>query len=177
MKKQFFILLFLSISFIALAQEKNNAPKSHNAKNDLYLSLGFGGVTVAANLNYERKLWTPNYKVLASVWIKANGGVWAIWDSYGSQFALAGVGLTGQKNHHIEYSLGAVSMYDKAGYDSGLSNYNGGYYSSKPTKAEYTDLMLYAALGYRYQKPGSGFLFRTGFGFPEMFYMSFGYGF
>lgn len=173
MKKLSLFLFLLSLTYITQAQ--NNNTVKNNAKNDFYLSLGYGGVAAAVNLNYERKLWTPNYKLLASFWIKANGGVWAIWDSYGSLFSLAGVGLVGQKNHHIEYSLGTTTMYDKAGYDSGISNYNGGYYDSKPTKKEYTDLSLYAALGYRYQKPGNGFLFRAGFGFPEMFYVSFGY--
>jgi len=177
MIKNYLILIFLSFTYYANAQENTTTALAKNAKNDFYLSIGYGGVSVAANLNYERKLWTTESKVFSSIWIKANGGVWAIWDSEGTQFSLAAVGLSGHKNHHIEYSLGGTSLFDKVGYDIAIKNFDGKYVSSKPTKMEYTDFMVYATLGYRYQKPGNGILFRAGFGYPEMIYVSIGYGF
>jgi len=178
MKKLILLIIFINFLFLSTFSQSNSLVTSnYESKNTVYLSLGVGGMSYILNVNYERKIVQTNDAFLSSLWIKGQGGAWAVWDSKGTQFGLAAVGLSGQRNNHFEYGLGITSLYDKAGYSSGVNNYSAGYEDKHPTKMEYTDFMVYANIGYRYQRPDESIVFRTGIAFPEGVYLSFGFAF
>jgi hypothetical protein len=84
-------------------------------------------------------------------------------------------GVYGAKKSHLELGLGLAALFDKSGYDIGLSNANYPYpgYDSEPSKGDYINCTPAVSIGYRYQRPIGGFVFRTGIGFPDGVYLSF----
>ena len=79
----------------------------------------------------------------------------------------------------LEFGIGATAMFDKLSYDIGVSNANYPFpgYEVEPTRFEYTDFLPAGNFGYRYQKPGTAFIFRAGAGYPEAGYLSLGIAF
>jgi hypothetical protein len=89
-----------------------------------------------------------------STFIKVGYGGAAYWEGE-SQYILGQFGiLTGVRNHHLEASAGLVAFLDN-------------YFSSP----------LSGSIGYRIQKPGGHFIFRTGLGWPEALYVGLGVSF
>lgn len=153
------ILIFITISQISYSQE--NSPNFK--KNDIYATLG-----LATNLSYER--WVGETKNEKFTFYWRNGlGIWSNWAVGGPQFVTSITALTGQKNSHLEFNGGLTLLYDKQSYDIGVSNAN-----SKPPRSEYLQILPAITIGYRYQKPTGGFLFRAGIGFPEYIYIGLG---
>ena len=145
-------------------------------KNAIYGTVGFLGVWAVADINYERLIVERRDKFLNTIWLRVGGGGYAGWDASGP-LAIAGFTLlTGKRNSHIEAHLGLSSAYDKTGYDIGLSNARGGY-EPEPSRFDYISFAPSCALGYRFQMPDGGVIFRTGFGFPETFYIGIGISF
>ena len=178
MKKLILLLIFINIlSLGSLAQSESLSISNYESKNTVYLSFGVGGISFMMNANYERKLVQTEDHFLSSLWVKGLVGSWSAWDSKGTQFSLAAVGLSGQKNNHFEYGLGLTSLYDKTAYSSELNDFNGGYSNKQPTKLDNTYFVVYANIGYRYQKPDGSIIFRTGLAYPEGLYLSFGFAF
>ena len=177
--KRLILIIILTISLISnvFSQSDTLDISKYQSKNNVYINLGVGGVSFVLNVNYERKIVQTNNHFLSSLWIKGQGGLWAVWDSEGTQFSLVAVGLSGQKNNHFEYGLGISSLYDETGYSIEKINYNHGHGSSQPTRFEFTSIVAYVNFGYRYQNPFSGLVFRTGIGFPAGLYLSLGYAF
>lgn len=86
------------------------------------------------------------------------GGLMAFWESSGWFTMATYTSLTGKGSNHLEVGLGA--MY------------------AEYTEEEAEAILLPAGnLGYRFQKPDGRFIFRTGVGFPEAIYISFGFSF
>jgi len=178
MKKLILLIIFINILFLnTFSQSDSLSKSSYESKNTIYVNLGVGGVSYTLNVNYERKIIQTNDAVLSSLWIKGQGGAWGAWDSEGTQFSFAAVGLSGQKNNHFEYGLGVSSLYDKAGYRSEMSSYNAGHENEHPSKLDNTDFTVYANIGYRFQKTDGSIVFRTGLAYPEGLYLSFGFAF
>lgn len=143
--------------------------------NAVYASLGFG----VANLNYERKIFEPKKKsFFTSYWAKVGGGLWAeFFGGEGGNLTLGLTALTGSKKSHLEVGLGLTGLYDKVGYNIGVSNANYPIpgIEPEPSKSDYIDIRPAAALGYRFQKPNGKFIFRIGIGYPEFVYLGFGF--
>jgi hypothetical protein len=72
---------------------------------------------------------------------------------------------TGSGNNHFEAALGTF-IYANLSHQT---NNN-----ITPTFRDITTVLPLVRLGYRYQRQGAGFYFRTGLGFPDMLYLSFG---
>jgi hypothetical protein len=79
----------------------------------------------------------------------------AHWDTQ-SLFIISRFGiLTGSRRSHFEAKAGVGFFWD----------------------GDLLSLFPSVSVGYRKQKPGSGFIFRTGIGFPDALYVSWGYSF
>ena len=156
-----------------------NTPPASNLeikKNVIHGTVGFLGVWAVADINYERLILERKDKFLNTLWLRVGGGGYAGWDVSGP-LVVAGFNLlTGRRKSHIEGHLGLSSAYDKTGYDIGLSNARGGY-EAEPSRSDYISFAPSCALGYRFQNPDEGIIFRTGFGFPETLYIGVGYNF
>jgi hypothetical protein len=170
------ILFFLGYVVFPQSEEKIVKPI---AKNQVYLSAGWLLLYGNADISYERNLRYKEERFLKYINWNITYGRFAYWESSGPLYKSCLSGITGKGNNHMEFQIGAVVMFDKVGYDIGISNANyplpGSY--PEPTIFEYSKLFPAAFIGYRYQKPTGGFVFRTGFGFHEMISLSLGYAF
>ena len=120
-------------------------------KNTTYVTVGFALLWGAVNANYEQMIWKSQDRFIQSLWFRIGAGSYAAWDAEGINFVATLNALTCKKNTHLEFGLGATYF----GGDISLITPAG-------------------ALGYRFQKPKGHFIFRTGIGWPESFYLSFG---
>ncbi|MGL5890705.1 MAG: hypothetical protein ACRC3B_12510 [Bacteroidia bacterium] len=74
--------------------------------------------------------------------------------------------VTGSGQNHFETALGAFWYADF----SYLSSSNNG----TTTYRGFSSVLPLVRIGYRYQRPGASFFFRTGIGVPDMLYLSLG---
>ena len=177
--KNLIILIILSVIIDSnlFAQDRildSERPGLH--KNILYVSIGFAGLYGAANANFERVISERKSGFFKYYLVRIGGGYHGA--AYGGPVGPHGVvgfsGLTGTRNNHLELGLGLTAMYDKEAYKSGVSDAN--YLNEPiPSKFDYVRILPAAVVGYRYQKPGGRFIFRTGAAIPESFYLSFGF--
>ncbi len=145
--------VFLSNSAIA-QDSKPDSSKVKMYNNSLIASGGLGFIYGSATLYYERMFQGNFLGPKISTFIVAGIGVNSYWEGGGSFFLLRYGILTGKKKHHLESSAGAVYYYT-------------GWVRMSPS----------ISIGYRFQKPRSHFIFRTGVGWPEAVYVSCGVSF
>ncbi len=126
-------------------------------KHNIYGSLGFFGLYVVLQGTYETLLYSKPNSGVKTTWIRMSGAYYGTWGMAGPQFTVQGVGLTGSKNRHLEFSLGIALIFDNWDWSA--------------------IIIPAAGIGYRYQKPNKPFLFRTGFAVPESAYISLGFSF
>jgi hypothetical protein len=157
-----FVFLIL-LSFIKsyaqkqyVQEHKTDTTQSGLKKNVIYGSLGVFPFWGTLNGNYERLVAERKDKFFKSYWLKFGGGYWISWGVWGPHFMTGLTTLTGSKNSHLELSAGLTVLLD----DWDL------YYIGPS-----------GTIGYRFQKPGGHFIFRTGIGFPEPIYISLGFSF
>ena len=173
--------VFLSIlgcaflQFTAFCQEMDtDAKRSGLKKNAVYLTGGSVLAYGAAEGNYERLLGESARGFLSSYWVRAGYGVWYNWEDSGNLFVIGLSALTGRKKSHAEFNIGFTTKYDPDSYDIGVNNaqLSG---EQLPSKSEYRENQMAGSIGYRFQKPGGHFIFRTGIGYPESLYISLGF--
>ncbi|GAA5038049.1 hypothetical protein GCM10011506_35430 [Marivirga lumbricoides] len=170
--KALFIILLISINCFSQTLYKNTLDKEN--KNAIYANIGFVPVWGVINAAYERRLLKTNSAFINSLWAKVGGGYWVEFSS-GGPHAMAGItALSGTGNHHIEASVGFVSLYNYADYKKDLQSYEivG---NVKPSRGDYLNHHPAGGLGYRYQNPETGFIVRTGISFPEAIYVGVGF--
>jgi len=159
MKKIFIItvLFVLSNSLVKAQEEKKDSLKINLNKNSINLSLGPGGILLAflpAHVSYERLFQGKIFGSRNSAILDLGVGGALIWDSE-SQFIINRFGiLTGSGHRHFEAKAGVCFSW-----------------------GSHQGLFPSASIGYRKQKPGSHFIFRTGIGFPDALYVSWGFSF
>lgn len=156
------------------AQEVNDA--STPSENALYGSVGYGLLYATLNINYERYLATSGRNDNLNFYARGAIGVWALWADSGPSYLLGLNSIWSRYNNHLEAMVGAVAMFDRSGYRIGVSNAkyaSPGY--TEPTRLGYTLFTPAAGVGYRFQRPGGSFIFRTGVGWPEALYLSVGF--
>ena len=170
-----FILIFVGYSAKASAQDSLKT----QLKNTIYAS-GTLGWWFVASASYERRLFSTDNKFYANYYLRASYGGGNSWNTkssiegpYGS---LSLQGVFGPKKSHLELGLGFAALYDIDGYgievrSANLSN------SSEPSRSDFTIWAPAISVGYRYQKPTGGFIFRTGMSYPDGVYLSFGFAF
>lgn len=155
-------LFFVSINYGQGINTGFNSEKLR--KNVLYATIGmnpeeFYGTLMA---NYERQVIEFQSTFPGSLWVRVGAGPWVWWTGNGINFVSTISLLTGKKAVHLETGFGALLTYN-------------------PDVRNFAPLLndnyLAANIGFRYQKPAGKFIFRTGIGWPEFLYLSFGYSF
>jgi hypothetical protein len=138
MKKLLLVITILSVGFSANAQ---SLEKNKMSKNSIYFDTGIIP-GIHAFVNYERSL----YQGKKVSWYGRMGfGFGGILLAYSGFGGLGGVTmLTGKKNSHFELNTGIFSGKD----------------------IDYSNSFAYPLLdvGYRYQKPDGGFIFKAKLG-------------
>ena len=160
--KKIFITTALIIVFNSLVQaqaERKDSLKADLNKNSLNLSLGPGGIIillVPAHVSYERLFQGKVFGSRNSTIVDFGVGGASHWEGV-SPFIISRFGiLTGSGRRHFEAKVGACFFF--AGDMQNM-------------------LLPSGSIGYRKQKPGGHFIFRTGIGFPDALYVSLGFSF
>jgi hypothetical protein len=146
-------------------------------KNAFYINGGTLGESYSYfNGNYERMIWGNKNPVIQSLFVRLGIGKYKGW-VMGSLFSSSELkattylttvgGLIGKKNSFFEFGLGAM-------YSDGIETNTSGWSRTVRTY-EYHEFLPVFNCGYRFQKPGGYFIFRTGLGFPEVYYLSLGF--
>ena len=135
---------------------KIDLPKK-NIYGELHVGLFSQGV-----MNYERQIFSG--KTVS--WYGRLGGGYGAWVEWGGDFGWGGLGaitmLTGKKNNHFELNAGGFLGTDGEGF---LGIVDGEAF-----------IFPIFNVGYRYQKPEGGFIFRANAGIISLG-LSFGYAF
>ena len=137
MKRLLFLLLFVSISAAAQTVDRNA----------VYLELG--GNAIGPNINYERR-WSD-------LWAFRVGFTYVEVSTETETDSAIAVPLMVNRisapasNHHLETGLGILLV---AGEDEQLND---------EIDEEFAGVIGTLTVGYRYQKPAGGFVFRIGF--------------
>jgi hypothetical protein len=167
-------LLVLSCCSLSYGQERGDSLQQVGfRKNSVHATAGFAGLMGAYNVTYERMILESKGDGFQGLWVKVGTGGWGVWSSGGPyQSLMLGI-LTGARSSHFELNFGIVRMVNKSTYER--DKYTSDFYSEPaPSKSSYTHIRPAGSVGYRYQKPGGRFLFRTGIGYPETLYLGLG---
>ena len=146
MKKTLFLLLFATAAIVGHAQEplsENQAPYARH-------SITVGGAAIVGFWETFLSVWTFSipvtyeYRWLAnknnSLALLARGGFGNYTNDWGPELAV--VGLAGKKSHHLMLTSGVIFP---------IFQYGGPALAAFP----------FAELGYRYQRPQGGFVWRV----------------
>lgn len=136
-------------------------------KNAIYFSLGAAAQSLIYEVNFAnapRSAWHFKTGIGFNQEIFASNNV----------HLLAGITyLTGRKRKsHFELNGGAALMFDYDNYRYNQSMSYGGM-----SAYDFLSIQIIPYMGYRYQKPNGNFIFRYGFGYPEISSISFGLAF
>jgi hypothetical protein len=153
-KKIYLTLVFILIKFSVKTQDVL-PPKQENLKqNSLQAELGGHGVFLS--LNYER-IFFPDKKIKTAIQAGASHNFWSFF------FPIVVNEIISFNKHHVELGLGYIPAFEGRRFWS------------------FSEMYTTARAGYRYQKPGKNFVFRSGFTpifgnsyFIPMFGISFG---
>ncbi len=182
-----FILSFIFLISNSLSQEaSSDIIKSEDErtiqpelkKNAFYFSGGtFGAIYSFINGNFERMIWGNKHPVIQSIFIRISvgtekyeglmTGLFHTSSVKGTSYLSTFGGLVGKKNSFLEFGLG-VRCLD--GTETVTSALTGG-----TKNHDYQEFIPAFTLGYRFQKPGENFIFRSGIGYPELYYLSLGF--
>jgi hypothetical protein len=140
-----FLLVLSSISFYVAAQEYLD-PLSKPPRHTVGVYLGF----LEYDINYERNIMQcpKSYSN-----IRLGFGYWTDLQSEGHYVNSSFVYLTGKQNSHLELNLGFKFIV--SGARSGL-------------EGSQNFLLPDIFVGYRYEKPGKGDVYRIGVGYPGL---------
>jgi hypothetical protein len=150
------LLFFATLLIVTNMNAQHVEPIGKMNKNLIYGGLGTGGIYFPAYLYYERHLNEQFLDTKFSSFVTVGTGIAAHWDG-ASTYATAKFGLLlGQQKAHLETALGLSYFY------------SGDFTGTIP---------LAASIGYRANKPGKNYVFRTGVSWPEAIYVSWGFRF
>lgn len=143
---------------VTVEEEIKDSLKVDLNKNSLNISLGPGGILalfLPAHVSYERLYQGKVFGSKNSSILDFGIGGAAHWGG-ASPFLISRFGiLTGSGHRHFEAKAGVCVFWD----------------------GDFEGVFPSAAIGYRKQKPDSRFIFRTGIGFPDALYISWGISF
>ena len=152
-------VVFLLLANSSVSQYKSVTNKQHFKPNTIHLNPGTGipiALYVSGFINYDRILKEKLFHRNINLFARASIGGTINWTDE-SIAALLQTGLfTGNKKSHFEIALGGLYLY---------TFHNASVFSPS------------GQIGYRYQKPQGSFVFRSGIGFPELFYIGLGVAF
>ena len=146
------IALLTIISVNMKAQDSTSDPVPLN-----YINAYVG--MIEYNINYERNI-AQRSKSFSNV--RLGFGHASLWDAgEGEYINAAFIHLIGKKNSHLEMDLGIRYMVSNSISDPKFSQ----------------TLIPDIFLGYRYERPSAGLIFRTGFSYPTFINLGVGYKF
>ena len=155
MTKLTIIILFASLLFSSTSIYSQGISEGDTTqylkRNSIQGSGGFLLIMATASGYYERIFGKKDLSIFA----KGGMGTLVVWGSYGEFVMLEG-GITthSKKTNHFEASLGANYFFNK----------------------DFSNLIMPSlSAGYRLQKPGGNFVFRTGIGYFQGLYVGVGY--
>lgn len=152
------IILLLATLLVCNNSDAQNTNSTDRVnKNLLYGGIGVGGIYFPAYIYYERQLQEHFLNSKFSSFVTVGTGAAAHWEG-SSYYVAAKFGLLlGQQKAKLETALGVNYFY----------------------LGDLTDetLPLAASIGYRANKPGKNYVFRTGVSWPEAVYVSWGFRF
>lgn len=151
MNKTLLILLLFSNSIFA--QQKTG--------NELYLSGGYLLAALQYSVNYSKSIINDNNSIKGNLNLVAGFGELFVLTTSGYQYKLSLNYISGLNKNHFEIGSGIYRFDRRQSDGSGV----------RPFYAPVINL------GYKYLKPQGGLSFRTGLGYPELLYTSFGYAF
>jgi hypothetical protein len=160
--KMLLIFCFILCVTAGKCQEKNlNNDPAGLKKNAFYGTVGFfpDGLYSTVMGNFERMLFKLPDSFLNSFWIRISAGPWSAWGARGTNYVSAISAIMGRKSVHFEIGSGLLLTYDPV---------------EKKFDPIVRDRHLAGNAGFRYQKPGGHFIFRTGLGWPEGIYLCMG---
>ncbi|MDX2414156.1 MAG: hypothetical protein QNK33_03090 [Bacteroidales bacterium] len=128
-----------------------------SAKSVIGGTSGFLAIYIYGSMSYDYEISKLSFRNWQKLYLSVAGGFYNTWGDEGTHFSVRAIGLTGQKKGHIEAGGGFAVMMNK----------NEGSTSIIPA----------VHIGYRFQKPSGGIVFRAGFGIPEAIYLGLGYNF
>jgi len=156
-KSLFFILFFFFNISCVFSQEFPsyvfNEKLKKDKRNSIQVSLGTIFAAVSANIFYERIIREKKYFQTLRI---GNHNIGFIGGTAKAITLQTGIITNSKKNSHFEGNIGLLYLY-KNTYD------NDPYFSF--------------SIGYRLQKRNKRSMFRSGLGFPELLYFSYGFRF
>jgi len=170
--KTFILFIFLSIACLSTQVVAQDTLQT-KSKNAIYASVGTAFVWHMANFNYERNLFPSRNLMNKNYFIRARFGKLYTWYSDGFNSSLSLQAVYGERNSHLELGVGLWGYFDMTDYTNGSASGTATDTSMWTYTVIYPDLNI----GYRYQKPSGGLVFRSGIGFPDGVYLSLGYAF
>jgi hypothetical protein len=177
-----FISLFCVVFAIGILNLKahDNDNDTINRKiqsNTINFSAGFYPIWGVLSFNYERKIKEMHTGFFKTYYIKGSGGKWSTFGGDGIHTGIGLSGLTGRKSNHFEMHIGITSIIQTERYHREKDNPDNFPNQQPVLLKNYIGFWPAGTLGYRFQKPGKPFLFRTGIGFPEAVYLGLGMAF
>ena len=148
------LLVFLTI-LVYCQDNTASTEKLKINKSALYGGLGITPVYGHITVNYEYMFAQRPDKAFKYRGVRVGSGMYQYFADASLNTIISYMCLTGTENKHFELGLGVSYMH--------FTTLERRYIAPAPNA------------GYRYQKPDGKFIFRTGIGFPELLYVSFGY--
>lgn len=169
---------FILLLFNASANENPKDTLSNRLQsNTIAFSAGFFPVFGVLNLHYERKILVQRTGPFKTYYLSGNVGTWSGIKFNGHHAGIGFCGLTGLGKNHFEMRLGATSIIETDRYHNEKNNPSNFPDKQPALLKNYIAIWPSVGLGYRYQKPGKPFVFRTGVGYPDAVYLSVGIAF
>lgn len=156
--KFIFVAVALTFFVSATGNSQNLFSEIFQRKEAKNVVVGSAGTLIVAsefNIAYERKLVGFTKRTVNSIWLKGRYTRFSGWlePSEASFFDVSAMALLGSRFSYTEIGAGiGVFPVQSSVYPTGN-------------------------IGYRFQRGRGGIMFRTGVGFPEIFYVGVGYGF
>lgn len=156
--KFIFVAVTLSLFVSGKVKSQNLFSEIFERKEAKNVIVGSAGTLIVAsefNIAYERKLVAFKKRTFNSIWLKGRYTRFSGWvDRDGASFIdISAMALLGSRFSFTEIGAGiGVFPVQSSVYPTG-------------------------SVGYRFQRGRGGIMFRTGMGFPEIFYVGVGYGF
>ena len=160
------LLILCFIFFISIGNSQENKSDISSIglkKNVIYGTLGVDieDTYVTFLGNYEHMIFELPNSFFQSFWIRIGAGPWAAFDANGgTNYVSTLSAVMGKRSAHLEIGSGVLFTYDSG---------------TKMFHPLVNDRHLAGNLGFRFQRPGGHFVFRTGIGWPEFMYLSLGF--
>ncbi len=165
------LIIFLFLVNSIFAQTQNEQIKTSLNKNSLSFNVGTAILANGLGLKYERII--ARKQLYYSISANVNFFRFSFFGAENHTVLSVSNGfITGiDERNHFYANIGLGWDYVN------VESYGGIYGSGGSPASQYNQFLPVASFGYRYQVPNDGFIFRTGVGYPELLYISFGVSF